>query len=172
MTRALYATYNGALYRVINLDTGERLDVKVKGAGGVVDIATQEAFCDKSVCMVDLIYDQSDWHNHLGIEKGFSYLGGPRDAQDTGVIMSQDAKVALEGGKHVGFGAVFDQQCEYHKCPADNTRCCDGKVKGYSNRTALGTAVGAEEQSVYALFDGRHYSTGCCFEYGNAERFH
>ena len=52
----------------------------------------------------------------------------------------------------------------------NDTRCCDGKVKGYSNRTAQGTAVGADEQTVYALFDGRHYSTGCCFEYGNAEK--
>ena len=30
---------------------------------------------------------------------------------------------------------------------------------------AVGLPVGDEPQSVYALFDGRHYSTGCCFDY-------
>ena len=171
LTRALYTSYDGALYSVLNQATGKRTDVMVTGPGGVADITGQERFCGTADCIVDRIYDQSEWGNHLGIEKGFEYLGGPRDAQDTGVSMTADAKVGLEGGKNVVFGAVFEQQCEFHHCPANNKRCCDGKVKGYSNRTAQGTAVGTEEQTVYALFDGRHYSTGCCFEYGNAEKF-
>ena len=39
----------------------------------------------------------------------------------------------------------------------------------YSNRTAKGTAVADEPQSQYAVFAGRHYNDGCCFDYGNAE---
>ena len=166
LTRSLYADFDGALYRVLNQATGKRKDVTTKGPGGVADTAGTEAFCGEAgSCIVDKIYDQSTLGNHLGIEKGFEYLGGPRNAQDTGVsISSGSAKVGLNGGKDAVYGAVFDQQCEFHHCPANNTRCCDGKVKGYSNRTAQGTPLGADAQTVYALFDGRHYSTGCCFE--------
>ena len=39
----------------------------------------------------------------------------------------------------------------------------------YSNRTARGTAVGDEPQSIYAVLGGRHFNGGCCFDYGNAE---
>lgn len=39
-------------------------------------------------------------------------------------------------------------------------------------RIARKTAVGDEPQTIYALFSGKHYSTGCCFDYGNAERNH
>jgi hypothetical protein len=42
--------------------------------------------------------------------------------------------------------------------------------QGYSNRTAVGTAVGDEAQSVYAVLSGRVFNGGCCFDYGNAER--
>jgi hypothetical protein len=30
--------------------------------------------------------------------------------------------------------------------------------------------VDAEPQTVYALYDGRHFNTGCCFEFGSAEK--
>ena len=36
--------------------------------------------------------------------------------------------------------------------------------QGYSNRTAKGTAVGDEPQTSYALFSGKHYNDGCCFD--------
>jgi hypothetical protein len=41
--------------------------------------------------------------------------------------------------------------------------------QGYSNRTARGTAVGDQPQSTYAVFSGRKYNAGCCFDYGAAE---
>ena len=42
--------------------------------------------------------------------------------------------------------------------------------QGYSNRTAAGTAVGDEPQTIYAVLSGRTFNGGCCFDYGNAER--
>jgi hypothetical protein len=66
------------------------------------------------------------------------------------------------GGARV-YAAVFDSHCE------TTHGSCDGLVAGYSNRTAHGTPVGTEAQTVYALVDGRHFNTGCCFEFGSAE---
>ena len=41
--------------------------------------------------------------------------------------------------------------------------------QGYSNRTARGTARGDEPESMYAVFSGRKFGGGCCFDYSNAE---
>ena len=30
-------------------------------------------------------------------------------------------------------------------------------------------AVADEPESLYAVFGGRHFNEGCCFDYGNAE---
>lgn len=62
------------------------------------------------------------------------------------------------------YSAVFDTHCETTKSN------CDGLFAGYSNRTAHNTPVGDEPQTVYALYDGHHFNTGCCFEFGNAEK--
>lgn len=76
--------------------------------------------------------------------------------------MTAASKVSL-GGAPV-YSAVFDSHCEITQ------GSCDGLVAGYSNRTAAGTPVGEEPQTVYALYNGRHYNTGCCFEFGAAEK--
>eukprot|EP01052_Picozoa_sp_SAG31_P033185 SAG31_NODE_3718_length_3951_cov_2.903686_5_plen_57_part_00 len=35
--------------------------------------------------------------------------------------------------------------------------------QGYSNRTAVGTAVGDEPETLYAVFGGRYFNDMCCF---------
>lgn len=159
ITRALYATYTGPLYRVLNPVTGGESDISVVAAGGAANASAQENFCGDALCVAVRIYDQSPWGNHLGMEHGAPWHPPPRNSQDTGVNMTAAAKIRL-GGAPV-FSAVFDSRCE-------TTRgSCDGLVAGYSNRSAAGTPVGDEPQTVYALFDGKHYNTGCCFEFGN-----
>lgn len=162
ITRALYATYSGPLYQVRNSDTGEAADISVITPGGAANASAQEAFCGDSLCIVERIYDQTPLGNHLGIEHGPSWLPPPRNSQDTGVNMTKESKVRL-GGAPV-YSAVFDSHCE------TTHESCDGLVAGYSNRTAVGTPVGDEPQTVYALYDGKHYDTGCCFEFGSAEK--
>ena len=96
------------------------------------------------------------------MEHGAPWQSPPRNSQDTGVNMTAESKVSL-GGAPV-YSAVFDSHC-------DTTRGnCDGLVAGYSNRTAVGTPLGEEPQTVYALYNGKHYNTGCCFEFGSAEK--
>lgn len=163
LSRALFAAFDGPLYRVLNSATNATLDVGVVSAGGVADVAAQERFCGAALCVVEAIYDQSASGNHLGREKGFDFLGPPRNSQDAGVNLTAQSRVSL-GGQTV-YSAVFDSHCD-----VGGGRSCDNLQAGYSNRTAQSTAVGDEPQTVYALFDGRHFNTGCCFEFGNAEK--
>jgi hypothetical protein len=148
---------------VRNSATNATRDVGVVSTGGIADVAAQERFCGAALCVVEAIYDQSPGANHLGREKGFAFLPPPRNSQDAGVNLTAQSRVSLAG--HPVYSAVFDSHCD-----VGSGRSCDGLQAGYSNRTAQGTAVCDEPQTVYALFDGRHYNTGCCFEFGNAEK--
>jgi hypothetical protein len=136
-------------------------DIFVKSAGGVADAAAQDEFCANSTCIVQRIYDQSPMQNHLGIEHGAPNLNPPRNIQDLGVNFTDARSKATLGG-HPVYAAVFEGDTRGSGHPFSG--------QGYSNRTARGTAVGDEPQSMYAVFSGQHLgSGGCCFDYGNAE---
>src|SRR5689334_12769342 len=72
-TRALYAAYNGPLYKVLRQSDGKTLDIglvqpadsPVADAGGYANAAAQDAFCANTVCWITTIYDQSPKHNDL-----------------------------------------------------------------------------------------------------------
>ena len=57
-TRALYAAYNGPLYRVLRQTDGKAIDIgvvrptstPVPDAGGYADAAAQDAFCANTYC--------------------------------------------------------------------------------------------------------------------------
>ena len=40
---------------------------------------------------------------------------------------------------------------------------------GFRNNNATGIAINDEPEGVYSVMDGKHYDSGCCFDYGNAE---
>lgn len=107
VTRSLFAAYDGALYKVLRKADNATMDIHVKVAGGVADAPAQEAFCADSECIITVLYDQTENKNHLGIEKGQTYLSAPRNGQDIGVPLTKDTKVLL-GGQPV-YSAVFDQ---------------------------------------------------------------
>src|SRR5450432_3726968 len=71
-TRALYASYNGPLYQVKRQSDGKTHDIGVlkpdppiPNAGGYAGTAAQDAFCANTLCVINLIYDQSGKGNHL-----------------------------------------------------------------------------------------------------------
>ena len=145
--------YDGPLFSLLRSDPNATTDIGVAHPGGIANTKAAAVFCRGAPqCIVTRIFDQSPLANNLGIEKGFAYLTPPRNSQDAGVDLHRSPNVTL-GGAPV-FSAVFDTQCDVHEGN------CDGLFNGYSNRTAAGTPVGDEPQSVYALFDGTHYSTG------------
>ena len=80
-TRALYAAYDGPLYRVTYgkvcapcvhhkgsqcCSAGNDTDIGLLEAGGFANISTQDAVCAKGDCVISLVYDQSGKNNHLG----------------------------------------------------------------------------------------------------------
>src|SRR5438034_7473340 len=70
-TRALYASYNGPLYRVMRQSDNAVKDVGVvrptalpfPDAGGYADAAAEDAFCANTTCFITVLYDQSPMHN-------------------------------------------------------------------------------------------------------------
>src|SRR6476661_5596914 len=64
-TRALYAAYNGPLYKVMRQSDGTVLDIGIVQPGGYANAAAQDAFCANTFCWITTIYDQSPKHNDL-----------------------------------------------------------------------------------------------------------
>src|SRR5690348_16347790 len=155
-TRALYASYNGPLYQVMRQSDGKTLNIgvvqpvasPVADAGGYADAAAQDAFCANTYCWITTVYDQSPKHNDLtqAPRGGFS---GPAMGGFNNVPLADMAPVTIMGHKVYG---VFIE-------PGMGLRIDDAK----------GTAVDDQAEGIYWVINGRHYNSGCCFDYGNAE---
>ena len=155
-TRALYASYNGRLYRVMRQSDGKTLDVGVVHAGastvidpgGYADAAAQEAFCANTYCWITILYDQSTKHNDLtqAPRGGFS---GPAMGGFNNLPIADMAPISIMGHKVYG---VFI-----------------APGMGLRHNDAKGTAVDDQAEGQYWVIHGRHFNNGCCFDYGNAE---
>jgi hypothetical protein len=155
-TRALYAAYNGALYQVIRQSDGKTLDIgvvratssPVQDSGGYADASAQDRFCANTYCWIATIYDQSGKHNDLtqAPRGGFS---GPALGGFNNIPLADMAPITIMGHKVYG---VFIE-------PGMGLRIDDAK----------GTAVDDQAEGQYWVINGRHFNSGCCFDYGNAE---
>ena len=152
-TRALYASYDGPLYQVVRQSDGKSKDIGVvqpagADAGGYADAVAQDAFCANTVCWITKIYDQSGKHNDLtqAPRGGFS---GPALGGFNNVPVADMAPVTMMGQKV--YGAFIE--------PGMGLRDDDPK----------GTAVDDQAEGQYWVINGRHFNSGCCFDYGNAE---
>ncbi|HEX7362677.1 MAG TPA: arabinofuranosidase catalytic domain-containing protein [Bryobacteraceae bacterium] len=155
-TRALYASYNGPLYRVKRQSDGKTLDIgvvqpvasPVPDAGGYADAAAQDKFCANTYCWITKIYDQSPKHNDLtqAPRGGFS---GPAMGGFNNLPIADMAPITIRGHKVYG---VFIEP-----------------GMGLRNDDPKGTAVDDQAEGQYWVIGGRHYNSGCCFDYGNAE---
>ena len=155
-TRALYASYKGPLYQILRQSDGKTLDIGVvqpvaspiPDAGGYAEAAAQDKFCANTYCWITTIYDQSPKHNHLtqAPRGGFS---GPAMGGFNNLPVADMAPITIMGHKVYG---VFIT-------PGMGLRQDDVK----------GTAVDDQAQGQYWVINGRHYNSGCCFDYGNAE---
>ncbi|HEY6446872.1 MAG TPA: arabinofuranosidase catalytic domain-containing protein [Acidobacteriaceae bacterium] len=152
-TRALYASYNGPLYRVVRQSDAKALDIGVvppsaSDPGGYADAAAQDAFCANTYCWIAKIYDQSPKHNDLTQAPRGGFSGPAMGGQDN-VPLADMAPVTVMGHKVYG---VFIE-------PGMGLRDDDPK----------GTAVDDQAEGQYWVLNGLHYNSGCCFDYGNAE---
>ena len=152
-TRALFAAYNGPLYQVLRQSDGKTLDIGVvqpsaSDAGGYANAAAQDAFCADTFCWITTIYDQSGHRNNLtqaprGAFSG-SALGGFNN-----LPIADMAPLTIMG--HKAYGVFI--------APGMGLRTDD----------PTGTAVDDQAEGQYWVVNGRHYNSGCCFDYGNAE---
>lgn len=155
-TRALYVSYNGPLYQVIRQSDGKTMDIGVvqptssplPDPGGYANAAAQDAFCANTYCWITTIYDQSPKHNDLtqAPRGGFS---GPAMGGLNNLPLADMAPVTVMGHKVYG---VFIEP-----------------GMGLRNDDPKGTAVDDQAEGQYWVVNGRHYNSGCCFDYGNAE---
>lgn len=155
-TRALYAAYNGPLYQVMRQSDGKKLDIGVvrpaasptPDAGGYANAAAQDKFCANTYCWITTIYDQSGKHNDLtqAPRGGFS---GPALGGFNNLPLADMAPITVMGHKVYG---VFIE-------PGMGLRIDDAK----------GTAVDDQSEGQYWVINGKHFNSGCCFDYGNAE---
>jgi len=155
-TRALYASYNGPLYRIMRQSDGKSLDIGVvhpvasptPDAGGYADAAAQDKFCVNTYCWITTIYDQSPKHNDLtqAPRGGFS---GPALGGFNNIPLADMAPITIMGHKVYG---IFIE-------PGMGLRDDDPK----------GTAVDDQAEGQYWVINGQHFNSGCCFDYGNAE---
>jgi non-reducing end alpha-L-arabinofuranosidase len=153
-TRALYAAYNGPLYQVMRQSDGKTLDIGVVGpsasptpdAGGYADAAAQDAFCAGSLCWISIVYDQSGHGNHLYQAPPGTFKGPAKGGFNT-LPIADMAPITIGGHKAYGV--------------------CIMPGMGLRNNNAAGLAINDEPQGIYMVFDGAHYDSGCCFNYGN-----
>jgi non-reducing end alpha-L-arabinofuranosidase len=155
-TRALYVSYNGPLYQVKRQSDGRTLDIGLvqpvalpyPDAGGYADAAAQDAFCVNTICVINLIYDQSGKSNHLyQAPPGPLFPGPAKGGFDTQPIADM-APITIGGHKAYGVYVMPGM--------------------GFRNNNASGIAINDEPEGIYYVIDGTHYDSGCCFDYGNA----
>jgi hypothetical protein len=152
-TRALSAHYNGPLYQVMRQSDGKTLDIGVvqpsaTDAGGYADAAAQDAFCANTMCFIKLIYDQSGKGNHL-YQAPPGTFKGPAKGAFNNLPIADMAPITISGHKAYGVYIMPGM--------------------GFRNNNAASLAINDEPEGIYSVMDGKHYDSGCCFDYGNAE---
>ena len=147
-TRALYGSYNGALYQVRRASDNTTRDIGVLSAGGYANAAAQDSFCAGTSCVITVIYDQSGRGNHLTQAPPGGFSGPAAGGYDN---LANATAAPITVGGHKAYGVFV----------APGT--------GYRDNSTNGIARGDQPEGMYAIFDGTHYNGGCCFDYGNAE---
>ena len=146
-TRALYAAYNGPLYQVNRHSDDRILDIGIL-QDGFANAPAQDAFCANTLCVINVIYDQSGKGNHLyQAPPGPQFPGPAKGAFDTQPIADM-APITIGGHKAYGVYIMPGM--------------------GFRNNNAVDIAIDDEPEGIYYVIDGTHYDSGCCFDYGNS----
>jgi len=147
-TRALYGAYNGSLYQVKRDSDSSTLNIGPLAAGGIANAAAQDTFCAGTTCRITVIYDQSGRGNHLTQAPPGGFNGPAAGGYDN-LAIATSAPVTVGG--HKAYGVFINPGT------------------GYRDNSTNGIATGDQAEGMYAVLDGTHYNSGCCFDYGNAE---
>ena len=145
-TRLLSSKYSGPLYQVVRESDGASLDIFAR-ENGIADAAAQDGFCENTVCYISVIYDQSGLGNDLLPAPPGTFQGPDKGGFNTRSIADM-APALLDGQKVYGVYVM----------PGMGYRC----------NNARGLAVDDEPEGIYYVIDGKHFDSGCCFDYGNS----
>ena len=135
LVRALYSLYAAPLYQVIRLTDNRTLDVSPFTAGGVANVAPQDAFCAGAPCEISTIYDQSGSKNHLTRAPAGGNVHHP-----TNLVNASRLPLTLAGAKV--YGGYFE-----------------GNM-GYRIDETVGVAKGNDPETLYMVTDGTHVNAG------------
>ena len=143
--RSLYGSFAGNLYQVRRSSDNTMKDIPVLSPGGAANSAVQDQFCTGTTCVITKLYDQSGNGNFMEYQgSGSSVTGSAAPAVAT------TEKFPL-GGQNV--------YSLYIK--PGNTYWRDGHLTG--------VPTGTDPEAMYMVTSGKHYNSGCCFDYGNSE---
>lgn len=144
-TRALYASYNGPLYQVKRASDGATRNVGLLSAGGYADASQQDAFCAGTSCVIPIVYDQSPNHNDL--------TPAPAGEQGAANAPADAAALPITVNGTKAYGLYLPPGVGYRR----------------SSTVTLGTARGANPESMYEVASGTNVNSGCCSDFGNVE---
>jgi hypothetical protein len=152
MTRALFASYTGPLFKALRDSDKQEKDIGIVTSTGLVDLAALSSFCSGTTCKVTTLYDQSGNGNDMWrADDPNTNQPGTKKPCDLMAIdywqMSDGTKVPVV----VETGAMW-------KSPAQCLRNRD-KTKNMP--------IKANPQTTYAIFHAKYLNNNCCFNYGN-----
>ena len=152
--RALLRSYAGNLYQVKRASDGTTKDIPVLSPGGYADAAVQDTFCMGTTCTILKVYDQSGHDNAVEAEIPGLVLGKGANAHEgkSGMTAANANKESLMVGGHKVYALYTNNSQAY-----------------WHDGSATGMPLGASPQGVYIVTSGKHYSNGCCYDYGNGE---
>ena len=145
--RALLGSYSGNLYQVKRASDSTTKDIGVVSPGGLADTATQDTFCMGTTCTITIVYDQSGHGNFVEAETPDSTVGG-----HAGMTASNATQESLMVGGHKVYSLYMKTSQAYWR---------DGSKSGMP--------LGSAPQGIYMVTSGKHFGSGCCFDYGNGE---
>jgi len=155
MTRALFASYNGPLFKALRVSDKLEKDINVVAAGGLADLTALNTFCSGTSCKVTTLYDQSGNGNDMW--RGDTTANAPGTPKLCDLMdieywqMSDGTKVpiALEHGWESNLVWKGTAQCLRNRDKTKNM------------------PKGASPETQYAIFHAKYVNNNCCFNYGN-----
>jgi non-reducing end alpha-L-arabinofuranosidase len=145
-TRALVASYAGALYQVRRSNDNTTRDIGVLSAGGAADAAAQDTFCAGTTCVITAVFDQSGHRNDLWYQGSSVVPGSPQSSPARATTES------LTVGGTKAYSLYINPGNSYWR---------DGHLTG--------VPTGSAPEGAYMVTSGTHVNGGCCFDYGNSE---
>lgn len=143
--RALYSAYNGPLYQVKRASDGATRNIGLLSAGGYADASQQDAFCAGTSCVIPIVYDQSANHNDL--------TPAPAGEQGAANAPANAAALPITVGGTKAYGLYLPPGVAYRR----------------SSTVTIGTARGANPESMYEVASGTNVNSACCSDFGNVE---